>query len=77
MTRYRIYAASIDTDGLHLSTRPRAYARTLREALDRASDVTTHGPEGAAIVTTRGRVIYSAEEYAAAETRAGEGDEGM
>ena len=67
MTRYRIYAASIDEEtGLTLGTKPRAYRRTLAEALVASADVALHGPEGAAIVTPRGRVIYSADEYAAA-----------
>lgn len=70
MSRYRIHAASIDTDGLHLSPNPRAYARTLHEALAASADAKNHGPEGAAIVTPRGKIIYTADEYRVAEERA-------
>lgn len=68
--KYRIHAASIEAAGLRLSDQPRAIARSLREALRLAEDRRNHGPEGAAIVTPSGRIIYSAEEIARARARA-------
>lgn len=70
MARYEIYAAAIDWDGLHLSSRPRAATDDPAEALRLASEGSNQGPEGAAIVCTDGRVIYTAEEYDAFRDRA-------
>lgn len=58
--RWRLHAASVEMDGLHLSAVAQGSARSLREALVLAEDYSLHGPEGVAIVSPAGRVIYTA-----------------
>lgn len=64
---YAIHAAHIEADGLRLGLKPRARARTLAEALRLAGQPQHQGDDGAAIVCPDGRIIYSDEEYRAAE----------
>ena len=66
---WKLYRAAIDHDGLQLGREPVASAKTLRAALALADDPATHGPEGVAIVSPSGRVIYTADEYEYAAAR--------